>query len=70
MDTYSFVRRPSDIPRVICAVVDLPENAVFLNFLETTARNAGLLLNCFTDIDDARAWLNGYYSNPGNVLSV
>ena len=57
MDTYSFVRSPSEKPRVNCAVADLPENAEYIKFLETTALNAGLSLNCFTDIDAARAWL-------------
>jgi hypothetical protein len=57
IDTYSFVRNPSEKPRMIYALVDLPENAEYLEFLETTALNAGHSLKCFTDIDAARAWL-------------
>ncbi len=57
MDTYSFVRRPFEKPKVKCALVDLPENQDYLNFLETTAINAGLSLKYFFDIDTARAWL-------------
>ena len=57
MDTYSFVRSPFERPRVNCAVVDLPEHAEYLKFLETTALNAGLSLKCFTDIDAARDWI-------------
>ena len=58
MDTYSFVRRPFERPKVKCALVDLPENKDYLDFLETTAVNAGLSLKCFVDINAARGWLN------------
>lgn len=57
MDTYSFVRKPVERPKMKGALVDLPENKDYLKFLETTARNAGLSLKCFIDIDAARAWL-------------
>lgn len=57
MDTYSFVRTPYEKPMVNCAVVDIPENSEYIEFLENTAVNAGLSLKCFTDIDAARAWL-------------
>ena len=57
MDTYSFVRSPAEKPKVKGALVDLPQHEEYLKFLETTARNAGLSLKCFIDIDAARAWL-------------
>ena len=57
MDTYSLVRSPYEKPRVNWAVVDLPENAEYLKFLETTSLNAGHSIRCFTDIDAAREWL-------------
>jgi len=63
MDTYSFVRTPAERPKVKFALVDLPENQDYLNFLETTAVNAGLSLKYFFDIDTARAWLKS--SNLG-----
>ncbi len=57
-DTYFRVRRYSHdfvSPRV--AFVDTEENAEFRAFHETTARNAGLPVRCFTDIEAAMAWL-------------
>ncbi len=59
-DTYFRVRSyPMDfnMPRV--AVVDTEENAEFRAFHETTARNAGLPLRCFTDTEAAMVWLKG-----------
>jgi hypothetical protein len=58
IETYISVRRPlPTITKVNVAVVDRPENAAVISFLETTAQNAGRSLKCFTDIDTARAWL-------------
>jgi hypothetical protein len=57
MDTYAFVRSPAEKPKVKSALVDLTEHKEYLKFLETTARNAGISLKCFVDIDAARAWL-------------
>ena len=58
IETYISVRRPlPTIPKVNVAVVDRPENAAVISFLETTAQNAGRSLKCFTDIDAARVWL-------------
>ena len=48
---------PPDILRVNSAVVDLPENADYQSFQETTSINAGLPFKGFTDIDAARDWL-------------
>ena len=48
---------PPDILRVNSAVVDLPENADYQSFQETTSINAGLPFKGFTDIDSARDWL-------------
>ncbi len=59
-DTYFRVRSYSNdfvSPRV--AFVDTEENAEFRAFHETTARNAGLRVKCFTDIEAARKWLKG-----------
>jgi hypothetical protein len=57
-EAYFRVRNyPPDRPIVNTAVVDLPENQEFESFHETTARNAGLSLKCFTDIQAALDWL-------------
>lgn len=65
VDTYFRVRRyPADRPRVEIAVVDIKEHAYFQSFHETTARNAGQSLRCFTDIDIARAWLGRLPDKP------
>jgi hypothetical protein len=57
-ETYSHVHNtPPEIRRVDAAIVDLEENADHQSFHETAARNAGILLKWFTDIDAARAWL-------------
>ncbi|MGB5218542.1 MAG: hypothetical protein WBN66_09595 [Smithella sp.] len=40
------------------ALVDIPENAEFQKFHEMQARNAGMSFKWFTDIDEARVWLN------------
>ena len=56
--TYERVRSyPPEIYKHNFALVDLPENAEYQKFHETTAQNAGQRLKFFTDIDDARAWL-------------
>jgi len=58
IETYISVRRPlPTILEVNVAVVDRPENAAVISYLETTASNAGRSLKCFTDIDKARTWL-------------
>ena len=60
VDIRTFNGRASIIsPRlkVNVAVVDRPENAAVISYLETTASNAGRSLKCFTDIDKARTWL-------------
>jgi len=56
---YQRVRsHPQEFYSIIkTAIVDLPENSVYRNYHETTARNAGMNLKWFTDIDEARAWL-------------
>lgn len=57
-EAYYRVRNyPADMPRVNLAVVDLAEHADYENFHEDTAFNAGFSLKWFTDIEDARAWL-------------
>jgi hypothetical protein len=59
VEAYSYVRNYPPHFRIKTAVVDIPENADFEDFHETTANNAGLPLKWFTDIDKARAWLKG-----------
>jgi hypothetical protein len=57
-DTYYRVRSyPADFDMPRVAFVDIEENAEFRAFHETTARNAGLPLKCFTDIETAMTWL-------------
>jgi len=57
-NTYQRVRRyHPDIHKFKLIIVDLPENADYQRFHETTAVNAGLSLKFFTDIDTAREWL-------------
>jgi|SRR5664280_2323360 len=58
---------PPDILRVNSAVVDLPENADYQSFQETTSINAGLSYKWFTDIDAARTWLK---SKQGSESSL
>ena len=48
---------PEFYRKIKVAIVDLPENSDYRNFHETTARNAGINLKWFTDIDNARTWL-------------
>jgi hypothetical protein len=56
--TYERVRSyPPEIYKHNFALVDLPENAEYQKFHETTAQNAGQRLKFFTDIDAARDWL-------------
>jgi len=56
--TYERVRsHPPEIYKVNIALVDLPENADYQKFHETTALNAGMKFKWFTDIASARAWL-------------
>ncbi len=51
---YRLVRNhPSVFYEIQAAIVDLPENTDY----ETAARNAGLSIKWFTDIDTARAWI-------------
>lgn len=53
-EIYRYVRNHhSTIYNTQFVIVDLPENA----YLETAAKNAGLKLNWFNDIDAARMWL-------------
>jgi len=57
---YNLVRDyPPERPRMMIALVDIPEYAETASFHETTAYNAGLTLKWFTDINEARAWLKG-----------
>jgi hypothetical protein len=57
-DAYHRVRSfPVDRPRAVTALVESTENAEFMRFYETTARNAGQNITCFADIEQARAWL-------------
>ncbi len=59
-ESYFHVRgSPADMPKMKIAVVDLEENAGLQSFQEITAKNAGLSLKWFTDIDAARTWLKG-----------
>ena len=45
---------PPEIRRISKDLVDLPENADFQSFQESTALNAGMSFKWFTDIDAAR----------------
>lgn len=56
-DIYIRVRKYPPLLRIKTAVVDIPEHSDFQSFHETTARNAGITMKCFTDIDEARKWL-------------
>ncbi len=57
-ESYFRVRDyPADRSRIKIAVVDLEENAGLQSFQEISAKNAGLSLKWFTDIDAARTWL-------------
>lgn len=59
-EIYRYVRNHhSTIYNTQFVIVDLPENA----YLETAAKNAGLKLNWFNDIDAARAWLKSIEKN-------
>jgi len=58
-DIYSLVRNYPPLLRIKTAVVDIPEHSGFESFHETTARNAGILMKYFTDINKAREWLKG-----------
>jgi hypothetical protein len=58
VNTYNRVRSyPRDLVQPRVAFVDTEENAEYRIFHETTARNAGVPLKCFTDIEAAKAWL-------------
>ncbi len=58
VDTYSRVRSyPRDLIQPRVAFVDSEQNAAYRTFHETTARNAGVPLKCFTDVEEAMAWL-------------
>ena len=57
-EAYKLVRSyPPDRPKVNIAIVDLPANAVFGSYCETTALRARLSWKWFMDIDAARTWL-------------
>jgi hypothetical protein len=57
-ESYFRVRDyPAERSTMKIAVVDLAENASLQSFQEITAKNAGLILKWFTDIDAARTWL-------------
>lgn len=67
-ETYEIVRSyHSDIYKTKLAIVDLIENEEYQKFHETTSRNAGLSLKCFTDIDEARAWLRASIKRVNKV---
>jgi Fur family transcriptional regulator, peroxide stress response regulator len=58
--TYALVRTYRlHMYKSIFAYVDIPENADYQNYHETTAANAGIMMKWFTDIDAARVWLKG-----------
>lgn len=60
MEAYERVRKYPPALRVKTAVVDLPDHADFQQFHETTARNVGIDMKWFSDIDEARKWLKIY----------
>jgi hypothetical protein len=56
--SYNRVRNnPSHLYKINFAILDIPENASFESFFETTGSNAGMYFKWFTDIDAARTWL-------------
>jgi hypothetical protein len=58
-ETYIRVRNYSKhMYKIRFAMVDIPENAGYETFRETTSMRAGMLFKWFTDIDEARTWLN------------
>lgn len=58
VNTYLRVRSyPRDLIQPRVAFVDTEENAEYRRFHETTARNAGVPLKTFTDVEEAMAWL-------------
>jgi hypothetical protein len=57
VEVYERVRKYPPHLCVKTAVVDLPQYADFESFHETTARNAGIDMKWFSDIDEARKWL-------------
>ncbi|KQC10146.1 MAG: hypothetical protein APR62_02120 [Smithella sp. SDB] len=58
LETYERVRNyPSHMYELNFAIVDIMENADFQSFHETTAVNAGMSLEWFSNINAARAWL-------------
>lgn len=56
-DTYIRVRKYPPLLHIKTAVLDIPEHSDFQSFHETTARNAGIPMKSFTDINKAREWL-------------
>jgi hypothetical protein len=46
-------------PKLRIAVIDIAENAKYELPLEKTADSVGIKLKWFTDIDEARVWLQG-----------
>ncbi len=58
-DTYLRVRSyPPHMYRIQLAIVDVVEQDVYERYHEATSLNAGMKVKCFTDINEARAWLN------------
>jgi len=57
-ETYLRVRNyPPHVLEKRFALVDIAENADYASFHENTARNIGMDMKWFTDIEKARAWL-------------
>ncbi|HNY51029.1 MAG TPA: STAS/SEC14 domain-containing protein [Smithella sp.] len=57
-ETYDALRNlPADRPKMKTAFVGNAENESYNFFVKATARNAGLIVNYFTDMEAARAWL-------------
>ena len=58
-ETYFQLRNaPLHSPRIHTAFVDNKEQAAFQSFLVTAGRNIGFRFKWFSDIEEARAWLN------------
>jgi hypothetical protein len=66
-ETYMRVRNyHTNIHKFHITIVDLPENAHYQEFHETTAQNAGRSYKCFTDMDAARDWLKNKQEEEKN----
>ncbi len=58
IEAYYRVRSyPPDRPTLHTAVVDIPENAEYESFHQTTARSVGQSMRWFTSVEAARGWL-------------